>query len=237
MSLISLSSPCALALAFVLSTSAASAAEKEWKTLPLAPGLEAWKPGHGAWYVAADAGLNATNDALLAARPGEGAVVNGPTGRTGHLVSKEEFADAEVHIEFMVPKKSNSGVYLMGRYEVQVFDSWGVAQPKYSDCGGIYGNDHYAGSPPSTNAATPPGTWQTFDIVFRAPTFDAAGKKTANARFERVLHNGVQVQKDVDVPVTTRAAMTGKEAATGPLYLQGDHGPVAYRNIRIRALE
>ena len=224
-------------LSLVLLGSALAAHAAEWTSLPLASGLSGWKKEHRDWFVAGDASLNTTNDTLLAGTPGEGVAVNGPTGRTGHLVSTQEFRDVELHIEFMVPRKSNSGVYLMGRYEVQVFDSWGVAQPKYSDCGGIYANDTWHGQPPSTNAATKPGTWQTYDIVFRGPRFDATGKKTENARFLSVTHNGVLIQKDVEVPSPTRAAMSTKEVTAGPLYLQGDHGPVAYRNIRIRPLE
>ena len=97
----------------------------------------------------------------------------------------------------MVPKGSNSGVYFQGRYEIQVFDSYGVPAPKYSDCGGIYrrwdpkrgkGNEGFEGQPPRRNASKPPGQWQAFDVVFRAPRFDENGKKTANARFIKVVH-------------------------------------------------
>jgi hypothetical protein len=140
----------------------------------------------------------------------------------------------------MAPQGSNSGVYLQGLYEVQVFDSYGVASPKTSDCGAIYhrwiDNKPVGGSAPKMNASRKPGEWQSFHIWFRAPRFDASGKKTGNARFLRVLHNGVEVQKDVEVDGPTRAHMNIPEAALNPLMLQGDHGPVAYRNLYMRPL-
>ncbi|MCX6634974.1 MAG: DUF1080 domain-containing protein, partial [Acidobacteria bacterium] len=92
------------------------------------------------------------------------------------------------------------------------------------------------GSAPAVNANRRPGEWQSFQIWFRAPRFDAAGKKTGNARFIRVLHNGVPVQTDVEVDGPTRAHMNIPEAPLNPLMLQGDHGPVAYRSIHIRPL-
>jgi hypothetical protein len=86
------------------------------------------------------------------------------------------------------------------------------------------------------NASKPPGEWQSFDITFRAPRFDADGKKIENAKFVKVVHNGAVVHENVELTGPTRAAISGTEAAAGPLRLQGDHGPVAYRNIRIKPL-
>lgn len=168
-------------------------------------------------------------------------ILNGPAGRTVNLVSDDKFGDMELYLEFMVAKGSNSGVYLHGLYEVQVFDSWNSDEPvTSSDCGGIYhrwiDNRGVGGSAPSRNAARRPGEWQSFHIWFRAPRFDANGKKTANAKFIRVLHNGISIQKDVEVDGPTRAAMSIPEASTNPIMLQGDHGPVSYRNIYVRPL-
>ena len=86
------------------------------------------------------------------------------------------------------------------------------------------------------NASRRPGEWQSFHIWFQSPKFDAGGKKIANAKFLRVLHNGLLVQKDVEVDGPTRAAMELPEAPMNPIMLQGDHGPVAFRNIYIRPL-
>ncbi|MFH1717404.1 MAG: family 16 glycoside hydrolase, partial [Planctomycetota bacterium] len=178
---------------------------------------------------------------LLNSRPGTGVILNGPAGRTSHLFSRDEFGDVKAHIEFMVPKGSNSGAYFMGRYEIQVFDSW-EKESEYPgiECGGIYQRwddnrqpNGYEGHSPRVNASRPPGEWQTFDIVFRAPRFDDNGRKVADARFEKVVHDGVIVHADVELTGTTRASAYSDEKPTGPLMLQGDHGPVAYRNIRI----
>ena len=92
------------------------------------------------------------------------------------------------------------------------------------------------GYPPKTNAAKPPGTWQTLDILFRAPRFDASGKKVANARFVKVTLNGQVVQDDLEVPCPTGNNWRNPEHPTGALLLQGDHGPVAFRNVRVRRL-
>lgn len=170
-----------------------------------------------------------------------GTMLNGPTGRTVNLCSDRAFGDVELYIEFMLAKGSNSGVYLQGLYEVQVFDSYGSSEPvSSSDGGGIYhrwiDNRGVGGSKPSRNASRPPGQWQSYHIWFQAPRFDAAGKKVANAKFLRVVYNGFSVQENVEVEGGTRAAMEIPEAPLNPLMLQGDHGPVAYRNIYVRPL-
>src|SRR5207248_7595358 len=140
-------------------------------------------------------------------------------------------------------KDSNSGVYVQGRYEVQVFDSFGKADVAEHDCGAIYqrwdpkrgkGNEGYEGHPPKVNASKAPGEWQTFDITFRAPRFDASGKKIANAKFIKVVHNGKTIHENVELNGPTRSAMSTEEKPTGPIMLQGNHGPVAFRNLRIK---
>lgn len=178
----------------------------------------------------------------LSGRPGpSGTMLNGPQGRTVNLVSDEKFGDIELYVEFMVAKGSNSGVYLQGLYEVQIFDSFGSTEPMTSsDGGGLYhqwiDNKGVGGSAPSRNASRRPGEWQSYQIWFRGPRFDTGGRKTENARFLRVVHNGLSVQKDFEEPGPTRAHMEIPEAASNPLMLQGDHGPVAFRNIYWRPL-
>jgi sugar phosphate isomerase/epimerase len=201
--------------------------------------LSAWRGSTGDWTVVQDATLDPANEKLLTGKPGTGAILNGPKGRTVNLLSRQEFGDVRAHIEFMVSKDSNSGVYFMGRYEVQVFDSWQKqsSQPGI-ECGGIYERwdesrtpKGFEGHSPRVNASKPPGEWQTFDVVFRAPRFDSSGRKIANARFEKVVHNGVLVHRDVELTGPTRASAYNDEKPLGPLMLQGDHGPVAYRNL------
>jgi len=177
----------------------------------------------------------------FSARKGPGGVIiNGAAGRTVNLVTTDKFGDVELYLEFMVASGSNSGVYLHGLYEIQIFDSFGVPVPTSSDCGGVYwrwiDNHGVGGAAPKVNASRRPGEWQSFYIWFRAPRFDASGKKTENARFLRVLHNGVPVHDDIELEGPTRAHMNIPEAPQNPLMLQGDHGPVAFRNIYIRPL-
>lgn len=187
--------------------------------------------------------LAADNPKQFAFEDGAGILINGRNERTSDLLSVMEHGDVEAHIEFCVPKNSNSGVYFMGRYEVQILDSWGVKEPKSSDCGGIYerwkDNRGYEGHAPRVNASKPPGEWQTFDVIFRAPRFDASGKKVENARFVKVAHNGQVVHENVEVTGPTRAATFehAPETPTGPLMLQGDHGPVAFRKITLKPLK
>jgi hypothetical protein len=139
------------------------------------------------------------------------------------------------------PKGSNSGVYFMGRYEVQILDSFGKKEVDFGDCGGIYegmeGDQGFPGSAPKVNASNAPGEWQRFDVRFRAPRFDAGGKKVANAKFEWVKLNGTLIQENVEVSNPTRAGHEGPEAAFGPLMLQGDHGPVAFKKVRLKRLD
>ncbi|MHC4168089.1 MAG: family 16 glycoside hydrolase [Planctomycetota bacterium] len=205
--------------------------------------LSAWRSNTGQWQVVGDVFMNPANEKLLSAKPGQGVIVNGPKGRTSHLLSKGDFGDVRAHIEFMVPSGSNSGVYFMGRYEIQVFDSW-KKESAYPgiECGGIYerwdnsrdeGKKGFEGHSPRVNVSREPGQWQTFDVVFRAPRFDKSGKKISNARFETVAHNGDLIHEDIELTGPTRAGAYNDEKPTGPLMIQGDHGPVAYRNIRI----
>ena len=209
--------------------------------------FNAWREPTSAWMIVGDTFNDPEDEKRLAWKPGTGVAVNGPKGVTRHLFTKIEHADIEAHVEFMVPKGSNSGVYFQGRYEIQVFDSWGVEKPKYSDCGGIYQRWHeekewkqsergYEGRPPRVNASRKPGEWQSFDVIFRAPRFDDNGNKISNAMFVKVVHNGTVIHENEEVTGPTRAAAFKDEKPIGPLMFQGDHGPVSYRNIRVRAL-
>ena len=144
------------------------------------------------------------------------------------IYTKERFGDITVKLEFLILRGGNSGVYLMGEYELQIADSYGRGELGPGGMGGIW-----VTSAPLTNASRPPGTWQTLEIEFFAPRFNADGEKIANGLFRRVLLNGVLIQENVEVERSTGGGLTGREAPTGPLMFQGDHGPVAFRNIEI----
>jgi len=161
------------------------------------------------------------------------------TAGGGDTVTRREFGSMRLHVEFRIPpgpdgKRAvhggNSGIYIMDRYEVQILDSHGQ-KPRASGCGGIYRR-----IAPKVNAALPAGQWQSYDITFHAPRFDAAGKKVRPVHVT-VVHNGITIHDDVEVPGPTGQASGKKEVAEAPLKLQ-DHGcPVQYRNVWLLPLE
>jgi len=204
--------------------------------------FSAWQENTGTWQIAADAFTDPENEKLLSSRGGSGVIVNGPKGRTIALFTKDNFGDIRAYIEFVVPKGSNSGIYFMGRYELQVYDSWHV-ESEYPgiECGGIYPRwdpqrspKNYEGHSPRVNASLSPGQWQSFDVTFRAPRFDSSGNKIVNAAFVKVVHNGRLIHQDVELSGPTRGSAYQDEKPSGPLMIQGDHGPVAYRNVWIK---
>ncbi len=163
-----------------------------------------------------------------------------------YLMTKEEFGDVKIELEFMVPKGSNAGVYVMGRFEIQILDSFGREKFGSGDLGGLYQRwdpnrpkerQGYEGTKPKVNAAKPPGEWQTMEIVFRAPRFDEAGKKLKDATFEKVLVNGQLVQENVATTGHTQSAPFEGNAKVGPIAIQGDHGPIAIRSYKVTPLE
>lgn len=148
------------------------------------------------------------------------------------ITSKQKFQDVTLHLEFLLSYmpaargqgRANSGCYLQGRYEVQILDSFGLSG-EHNECGGIYSIRK-----PDVNMCLPPLQWQTYDIEYTAAKFDANGKKTANAKMT-VLHNGVLIHKDVELPKATTAAPVAEGPEPGPIFLQ-DHGnPIRFRNI------
>ncbi|CEK17245.1 protein of unknown function (DUF1080) [Chthonomonas calidirosea] len=168
------------------------------------------------------------SDGVLTVKPG-----------TGNIITKQKFGDYHLHVEFRIPympdahgqARGNSGVYNHGLYEVQILDS--VNNPTYfaGGCGAIYGQRD-----PDENAALPPGQWQSYDIIFRAPRFDANGHLIEKPRIT-VIWNGVKVHDNVEIQGPTTASLPGPMVATGPIMLQ-DHGcPVSFRDIWIVPLK
>jgi hypothetical protein len=237
--------PLLLAFLRMAGQTAAAGGESGWIALFYGRDITGWHPREqkaDRWFTAG--GVRWDPEATPArlepfGTPG-GVIVNGVTGRSTDLISDAKFGDVELYVEFFIPRKSNSGVYIHGLYEVQILDSHGATERGVHDCGAIYqrwiGGKGVGGRAPMRNACGPPGTWQSFHIWFRAPRFASDGRKTENARFLKVLHNGVLIQKEVEVDGPTRASLEIPEAAMNPIMLQGDHGPVAFRNVRIRRL-
>lgn len=150
----------------------------------------------------------------------------------GDVFSVERFADARIHLEFLLPDmphasgqaKANSGVFLQGRYEIQVLDSHGIAVPGKGDCGAVY--DQLA---PLSNACRPALHWQSYDIFFRAARV-SGGHIIEPARLT-LLHNGVVIHNNANLRGPTRGASDEDVGAPGPLRLQDHRDPVRYRNI------
>lgn len=214
----------------------------EWKTMIEGTELAGWKKPAGLWETVGEVTIDPADEKKLIAKPGNGILYNGPKGRTQDIFSTAEFGDCAVHIEFMVSKNSNSGVYFQGAYELQILDSFGIEKSDHpgGECGGLYqrwdpargkGNEGFEGHSPSKNVSRAPGEWQSFDVIFQAPKFDDAGKKIADAKFIKVVHNGTVVHENVELHGSTRGG--GPEKAMGPFRLQGDHGPVAFRNFKV----
>jgi hypothetical protein len=206
---------------------------------------EAWKKFDPKWVVTDEVRLNPEKNTRLLATPKDGGTVwvNGETGRLPDLVTKDEFGDCEVHVEFLVAKNSNSGIKFHAVYEIQILDTAGKKDLSGDSTGGIYpradasvGYKHLdKGIAPRVNAAKPAGEWQTLDVVWRSPRFDAKGEKTADAVVVRAVLNGEVIHENQAVKTPTGANWVKRETPTGPFMLQADHGPVAFRNVKIRS--
>lgn len=163
--------------------------------------------------------FNGTNlDGWVSQKPGnqwiaENGILKSPKSGS-NLLTKDKFNDFKLHIEFRYPAGSNSGIYLRGRYELQIIDSHGE-EPTSTLFGGIYGY-----LTPNEDAAKVPGEWQSYDITL-------VGRRIT------VVANGKTIICDAIIPGITGGAIDSKEAEPGPILLQGDHGPIDYRNIVI----
>lgn len=203
-----------------------------------------WKQGNATnWQIAGDVNADLNQHDVMTITAGTGVLVNQPNkDNKANLLSAEEFGDVDVSFDFMMANGSNSGFYLMGRYEVQLFDSWGVKTARTGDCGGIYKRRRWdsnkkeilwEGHAPYQNACLAPGLWQHMELSFQAPRFDASGKKTANAKMLKAYLNGVLIHENVEMTGPTGGPISETEAATGPFMIQGDHGPVAFKNMKV----
>jgi hypothetical protein len=161
-------------------------------------------------------------------------------GGSGDLVSKEKFGNAQMHVEWTSPVeitgdsqwRGNSGILIMGRYEIQVLDSYNNKTYADGQAGAIYGQ-----WPPLVNASRKPGEWQTYDIIFEAPRFE--GTKVAKPAYVTVIHNGVVVQHHQEIigQMAHRIIKAYEpHQAEEPLALQDHDTPVRYRNIWVRRI-
>ena len=169
-------------------------------------------------------------------------------GRTNHIVSKQHFRDADIHVEFMLPESGtgNSGIYIHGNYELQIFNSVDAKKLSQQEMGAIYGF-----SEPLVNASRKPGEWQVYDIRYRAPRRDRTGKILTEGSITAWL-NGQKVQDETRLgeprskyhpfrygttPYLKKIAQRQLETSVGPLFLQDHDNPVQFRNVWIRPLD
>jgi hypothetical protein len=228
-----------------LNRASAQTPEPGWLNL-MASDLSAWKEPHGDWQQISAVDLDPGNPKKFTAKEGKGTWYNGPKGRTQNLFSKQKFADHELHMEFNVPKGSNSGIKFHGHYEIQIHDSFGKKTLSGEDCGGIYPRAEIQkgrythldkGVAPKVNACKPPGEWQTLEVTFLAPQFDDKGKKIVNAKIVKAILNGQVIHENQELLTPTGDRWKNAELREGPLMVQADHGPVAFRNMRVRMLK
>ncbi len=179
----------------------------------------------------------------------EGALVSTRGNRrSNHLVSEVHFRDADLHVEFMLPERGsgNSGIYIHGHYEMQIFNSVGKEAPDQGDMGALYGFAR-----PLVNACRPPGEWQVYDIRYRAPRRSPAGMIVEHGAITAWL-NGQKVQDNVTfgeprsnyhpyrygtTPYLQAIWQEQQKDSVGPMFLQDHDSPVRFRNVWIRPLD
>jgi hypothetical protein len=240
--------------------------EDGWKPLFNGKDLSGWtfrNPRAKKVWVVCDAVRLDPADPARLVPTGEGGaptavMLCGDDGRGSDIMTVANFADYQLHLEFNVPKGSNSGVYNRGLFEIQVFDSFGKPTLGFHDCGALYERAY-----PRENLAKPPGEWQSFDITLKGkklsllwngkPVYqdqDIRYGETDRDAFARLNQENATKPESLRVKLReengryvgyfgeggTRSGLDGPDRP-GPILLQGDHGPVAYRNILIRPLE
>ena len=239
--------------------------EDGWKPLFNGKDLSGWTFRNPAakkvWIVCDSVRLDPSDSARLVPSGKGGSsdavMLCGEDGRGSDIMTVESFSDYQLHLEFDVPKGSNSGVYNRGLFEIQVFDSFGKPELSFHDCGALYERAF-----PRENLSKPAGQWQSFDITLKGKKLsltwngqavyqdqDVRYGETDRDAFERLNRENsgkpealrVKLREDNGRYIgyfgegATRSGLDGPDRP-GPILLQGDHGPVAYRNIRIRPL-
>jgi hypothetical protein len=238
-------------------------AQEGWKALFNGKDLTGWiarnPRAKKTWVVCDQARLDPADPTrlipIVKGGSADSVLLCGEDGRGSDIMTEQTFGDYELHIEFTVPKGSNSGVYNRGLFEIQVFDSFGKTKLGWHDCGALYERAF-----PRDNFAKPPGDWQSYDITLKGKKLsmlwngrsvyrdhDVRYGETDRDAFERLNQENASKPEALRVKLRdengryvgyfgeggTRSGLDGPDRP-GPILLQGDHGPVAYRNIMIR---
>lgn len=197
---------------------------QQWFPRTDRPGKNLWTIGHAA--------PDPNDSTRFIVSPEGDELINTDQGGAD-ILTEQKFGDVHIELEFMIPVNGNSGVYPMGEYEVQIWDSFSKPIILANQWMGTI----VATAEPKVHPEKGGGEWQQLSIDFQAPRFDANGTKIANAKFLKVILNGVVIHENVEAPAPTPVCLTGKESTEGPIMFQGFVGPVAYRNIRIEPLK
>lgn len=206
--------------------------------------LSSFRDPGKSWSIAGEVTAELDEPNELNVSKGDGVLVNLPDKKNPgkDLFTNAEYGNLDLELDYTMAKGSNSGIYLLGRYEIQLMDSWGITNATSGHNGGVYerwdesrpeGQKGYQGYAPRQNVSRAPGLWQHLKISFQAPRFDDSGSKVENAKLLQVELNGVTIHENVELFGPTRGAIGNDEKATGPLRFQGDHGAVAFRNILV----
>ncbi|MEM7309937.1 MAG: family 16 glycoside hydrolase [Planctomycetota bacterium] len=204
--------------------------EEGWLRLTFGDATDGWT--HEGWELV-DAELDPDDTTRLMVKKGVNALTNTGNDAPTDYASKQLFGDARIHAEFMLPDGGDSGILLMGRYEIDLRDSDPDRRLTPEHCGGIAAGAGFDGAAPRFHAYSNEGQWHKVDVDFQAPRFDAAGRKVENARILRVQMDGTLLHENVELPGPT-AGLEGPEVAAGPLVLQGARTHVAFGNVRVR---
>ncbi len=209
--------------------------------------LDSFTANKGSWSEVGQVWTDPTQSREFSAEGSGSIILNAPSKKKPgtDIISKENYGDVELSLTYMLAKGSNSGLYLQGQYEIQLFDSWEETTPRAGGNGGVYerwdeskpdGQKGYQGYAPRQNVSKAPGVWQTLEVSFRAPRFSATGEKTENARFRYIKLNGVTIHEELELFGPTRGALKSTEVAEGPIRIQGDHGPIAIKSLEIQRM-
>lgn len=209
--------------------------------------LSAFKDPGKSWKIVGNVHADLEQQNKLETSRGTGILVNDPGKKAGQdIYTKDQYGNIDLEVDYMIAKGANSGIYFQGQYELQLNDSWGVTSVTSGENGGIYqrwddqkpeGEKGYQGYAPRQNVSRAPGLWQHLEASFQAPRFNEKGEKIENAKFIYVRLNGVTIHEDLELLGPTRGSMEHGDKAKGPLRIQGDHGAVAFRNMKITSYD
>ncbi|TDN95071.1 uncharacterized protein DUF1080 [Salegentibacter sp. 24] len=209
--------------------------------------LSSFKNPGDSWRTAGNVFTDLDESNELKVVRGTGILVNDPDRNNGQdLYTEDEYGNIDLELDYLMAKGSNSGIYFQGQYELQLKDSWGVNAITSGENGGVYqrwddqkpeGEKGYQGYSPRQNVSKAPGLWQHLEVSFKAPKFNAQGEKIENAKFIYVKLNGVTIHEDLELLGPTRGSSVAGEKPVGPIRIQGDHGAVAFRNMKITRFE